>query len=108
MDDIIIYSRHKQLAISVTCPSHVGIEGNEIVDSLAIATKHIHHKYSLNKIPFIDFIPYIHSTIYFMEDQWSSKTATTKWFITIVPEIPHLPSFLNSSLLRIYIIAFLD
>jgi len=85
----------------------VDIERNEIVDFLSKATKHFYHKRYQNEIPFTDFIPYMHSTIFnAWKDKWSSHTTTAKLYKTIIIEIPRLPRFLNSSLPRKYIITF--
>jgi len=89
-------------------PSHVGIVGNEITNSLAKATVNFHSTNLLNEIPFTDFLLHLHSIILnAWKADWSSHTASAKWYKTIVTEIPRLLWFLNSNLSRSHIISFI-
>ncbi|KAF0765352.1 RNase H domain-containing protein, partial [Aphis craccivora] len=88
-------------------PSHIGIRGNEVADSLAKSTSKLICP-SLTLLPHTDFIPIIrHHTKLLWSLQWSNLPAEfAAKYKHIVPNIPHETWFNNLNLSRSSIVHF--
>ncbi|RVE50533.1 hypothetical protein evm_004862, partial [Chilo suppressalis] len=73
-------------------PSHSGIEGNEIVDSLTHIDPDENHS-DILKVPFTDFKPFFRNNLYKLwKDYWNiTLQSKGKWLAHIQKDIPNKP-----------------
>lgn len=85
----------------------MGVVGNRKADSLATVTDRFQSKYFPNKISFSYLTLYRQKIVLSARNtKWTSHASSSKWYKSIVSEIPRISRFSNSNLFRFFIISF--